>query len=80
MHEHGFTAWRNPISGRDDRSWPCGNNGGNGSSRIFFFETDQESDLVERLRSLGQRQERIEAALGQVQEHLTRGTQDPDAK
>ena len=43
-----------------------------------FVETDQESDLVERLWSLGQRQERIEAALGQVQEHLTRGTEDPD--
>ena len=46
----------------------------------YFVETDQESDIVDRLRSLEQRQERIEAALGQIQEHLNPGTQDPDAE
>ena len=46
----------------------------------YFVETDQESDLNDRLKSLEQRQERIEAALGHIQEHLTRGTQNPDAE
>ena len=45
----------------------------------YFVESDQESDLVNRLRSLEQRQERIEASLGQIQEHLTSVTQNPDA-
>ena len=46
----------------------------------YFVETDQEADLNDRLKSLEQRQERIEDSLGQIQEHLTRGTQDPDAE
>ena len=46
----------------------------------YFVETDQETDLVDRLRSLEQRQERIEASLEQIQEHLTSGTQNPDAE
>ncbi len=45
----------------------------------YFVESDQESDVVDRLRSLEQRQERIEASLGQIKEHLTSGTQNPDA-
>ena len=45
----------------------------------YFVETDQESDLVDRLRSLEQRQERIETSLEQIQERLTRETQNPDA-
>lgn len=46
----------------------------------YFVESDQESDIIDRLWSLEQRQERIEASLGQIQEYLSRGTQDPDAK
>ena len=44
----------------------------------FFVESDQESDLADRLRSLEQRQERIEASLEQVREHLTNMTQSPE--
>ena len=46
----------------------------------YFVEADQESDIVERLRSLEQRQERIEASLGQIQKQLAPGTKDPDAE
>ena len=44
----------------------------------FFVESDQESDLANRLKSLEQRQERMEASLGQIQEHLSNVTQSPE--
>ncbi len=44
----------------------------------FFVESDQESDLADRLKSLEQRQERMEASLGQIQEHLSNVTQSPE--
>lgn len=46
----------------------------------YFVETDQESDIVDRLRSLEERQERIEASLEQIQENLARQTQNPHAE
>ena len=42
----------------------------------YFVETDQESDIVDRLRSLEQRQERMENSLEQIRQHLTRETQN----
>lgn len=46
----------------------------------YFVEADQESDIVARLRCLEQRQERMEAALGQIQKQLAPRTRDPDAE
>lgn len=45
----------------------------------YFVGTDQEPDIVDRLRSLEQRQERIEASLGQIQKRLNSEAQSQDA-
>ena len=44
----------------------------------FFLESDQESELANRLKALEQRQERKAASLEQIQEHLSNITQSPE--
>ena len=43
----------------------------------FFVESDQESDLTHRLRSLERRQKRKETSLEQIREHLNTTPQHP---